>query len=138
MQVSSPVTLTSGDDSATIEISDSIGGSQTITSSGNSDNRIRKLAVTYSITADEVDFFYGAQVGEGGVLMGNNSRIEGNVFSNGNISGGGEITDTVTVATNGNRIEDIEVGGDAYAYSYSNADIEGTLHYVSGGTVEKL
>jgi len=136
MQVSSPITLTSGDDSTTIEISDSIGGSQTITSKGNSDNRIRKLAVTYSITTDKVNFFYGAQVGEGGVLMGNNSKIEGNVFSDGNISGGGKITDTVTIATNGNIIEDIEVGGDVYVHSCSNANIGGTLHYVSGGTIE--
>ncbi len=136
MQIPSSIILTSDDSSATIEISDSIGGSRTITSQGNSDNRIRKLAVTYSITSDKVDFFYGAQVGEGGVLMGNNSKIEGNVFSNGSISGNGEITDTVTVASNGNTIEDISVGGNAYAYSCNNADIEGTLYSVSGGTIQ--
>ncbi|NQV00910.1 MAG: hypothetical protein HQ537_02225 [Parcubacteria group bacterium] len=136
MQFSSPNSLTVEDGSAVVEASDLIGGSQTITSQGNVDNRIRKLAVTYSITSDEVNFFYGAQVGEGGIVMGNNSKIEGNVFSNGSISGGGEITNIVTVANNGNKIEDITVGEDAYVYSCSNANIEGTLYSVSGGTIE--
>lgn len=136
MQFSSPNSLVVEDGSAVVEASDLIGGSQTITSQGNVDNRIRKLAVTYSITSDEVNFFYGAQVGEGGIVMGNNSKIEGNVFSNGSISGGGEITNIVTVANNGNKIEDITVGEDAYVYSCSNANIEGTLYSVSGGTIE--
>ncbi|MCH7882912.1 hypothetical protein IIA95_00660 [Patescibacteria group bacterium] len=54
-----------------------------------------------------ISFFYGAQVGEGGVAMGNNSRIEGaggtagNIYSNGPITGGSgaTITGDATVAT---------------------------------------
>ncbi len=136
MQVTSSYTLNNGDDSATIEITEPIGGSRTIISQGNSDNRIRKVAVTYSVTADEINFFYGAQAGEGGVIMGNNSQIQGNVFSNGNIIGKGEITDTATVANNGNLIEDATINKNAYAYSCANADIHGTLYYVSGGIID--
>ena len=33
-------------------------------------------------------FYYGVQVGDGGLDMGNSSRVNGNVFSNGNITGG--------------------------------------------------
>lgn len=139
MQISSPNILAVGNNSANIEISDLIGGSQTITSQGDADGRIRKLSVAYLVTTDNVSFFYGAQVGEGGMIMGNNSRIEGNVFSNGNILplGGGtsEITDTVTIAINGNRIDSVDVGGDLYVHSCKDSDITGVLHYVSSGSI---
>ncbi|MFH1461229.1 MAG: hypothetical protein ABIF84_02315 [Patescibacteria group bacterium] len=135
MQISSPNTLTIGDGSTTIEITDPIGGSRTITSQGNIDNRIRKVTVVYAITSDKVNFHYGAQAGEGGVLMGSNSKIIGNVFSDGDISGAGEITDTATVANINKKIEDVAIGGDAYTYSCGNADIKGTLYYVHGGTI---
>jgi len=134
MQVASPNIITINDQSATIEISDEIGSSRTITSQGNTDERIKKVAATYTITTDQVDFFYGAQAGEGGIIMGNNSQIIGNVFSNGNISGQGEITETAMLANN-SIIEDAEVGGDLYTYSCNNVDIEGTLYYLSGGSI---
>ncbi|MBU1292424.1 hypothetical protein KKH07_03075 [Patescibacteria group bacterium] len=135
MQISSPNTLTIGDDSTTIEITSPIGGSRTITSQGNADNKIKKIAVAYYITSDEVNFHYGAQAGEGGIIMGNNSGVQGNVFSNGSISGLGTITNTATIAGIGNTIEDMNVDGDVYTYSCSNANIDGTLYYVSGGII---
>lgn len=140
MQLFSSNTLTVGQSSIVMNISNAIGGSRTITSQGNTDNRIRKLSVLYIITTDKISFYYGAQAGQGGVLMGNNSRIEGNVFSNGSIlsSGGGtaDITDTVIIAGNGNKIEKINIGGDAYVHSCKDSDINGILHYVSGGGIE--
>ncbi|MBU4082645.1 hypothetical protein KKB98_01710 [Patescibacteria group bacterium] len=135
----SPNSLSVENNSTVVEISDLIGGSQTITSRGNADGRIRKLSVAYLVTTDDVSFFYGAQVGEGGMIMGNNSRVEGNVFSNGSILplGGGvsEITDTVTIAINGNQIDSVNVGGDLYTHSCQDPDITGVLHYVSGGSI---
>lgn len=140
MQFPSPNTLTIGDSSTSIEISEElISGSWMITCQGDTDNRIRKLTVTYSKTTGEVSFYYGAQVGQGGIIMGNNSQIQGNVFSNGSIlpsgGGGGEVINTAIVALNGNIIEKVNIGGDAYAYSCKDSDITGTLYYVTGGTI---
>jgi len=140
MQFSSPNTLTVGDSSTSIEISEElIGGSWDITCQGDTNNRIRKLTVTYGETIDGVSFYYGAQAGEGGVTMGNNSQIIGNFFSNSSIlpsgGGGGEITDTAIIALNENIIEATNVGGDAYAYSCKDSNITGTLYYVTGGTI---
>ena len=140
MQFFSPNTLAVGDSTANIDISEAIGGSRTIISQGNADNRIRKVMVTYIVTTDEVSFYYGVQAGHGGISMGNNSRIEGNVFSNGSIlpSGGGtaDITDTAIVAINGNKIDSANIGGDAYVHSCKDSNITGTLYYVSGGSVQ--
>lgn len=136
LQFSSSNSLMVGDNLANIEISDLISGTRTIISQGNAQERIRKLSTDYVVVFDEVSFFYGAQVGEGGIIMGNNSRIEGNVFSNGSISGGGEITGTVIVANDGNEIKDVTIGEDVYVYSCVNSDITGTLNYVSGGEYE--
>lgn len=141
MNWSSPYGLKVGNGSTTIEISGIVGGSRTITSTGNSSNRIRKIQVVYVVSTQEVSFYYGAQVGEGGMLMGNNARVQGNIYSNGNVipaKGGdkGFIDETVIVAINGNRIEGLQVGKDAKAHSCKDSQITGALTYVSGGSVQ--
>ena len=136
MNFSQSNSLTINDGTATIEISDSIGGSRVITSSGSVLNRIRKIRVIYVISTDGISFHYGAQAGDGGVEMENNSRIKGNVFSNGNITGingKGYIDYTVKVATIGSRIEGLVVGEDAYTHNCKDSTVGGiknTLLYI--------
>lgn len=121
--------LNVGSASTTIEISDIIGSSRTITSRGNFLNRIRKVAVTYEVSSEKISFYYGAQVGDGGIEMKDNSQIRGNVFSNGSIlaSGGALTTGTVIVARNGNKIEGLNVGEDAKVYQCINSKIDKIL-----------
>ena len=136
MNFSKSNSLTIDNRIATIEISDSIGGSRTITSQGDVSNRIRKVSTVYTITTDHISFYYGAQVGEGGITMENNSRIKGNVFSNGNIAavgGKGYIDYTVKVATIGSKIEGLDIGKDAYTHNCKDCVIGGTLYYSGGG-----
>jgi len=72
---------------ATISISQS-GNKKIINVIGEKDNRFRNLGVILEIDDSSVSFFYGVQVGEGGMIMSNNSRISGSIYSNGSISGG--------------------------------------------------
>lgn len=128
--------LTLGNGASTVEISDIVGGTITITSTGNVNNRIRKVQVVFTITNDQVSFYYGAQVGDGGMIIKNNSTIDGNVFSNGSVIGGGnnsEIAHSVIVAGSGNILEKVKVGEDATVHHCRNSGIGGTLTYVSGG-----
>ncbi|MBI4101714.1 MAG: hypothetical protein HY443_01995 [Candidatus Nealsonbacteria bacterium] len=128
-----------GSSTANIAISDLIGGARTITAQGNSTNQIRKVQATYEISSDKTSFFYGAQVGEGGLKMSSNSQIHGNVFSNGSIlpegSGRGRIDNDAYVASNGNRVEGVDVGGDGHAFAFEDCDVSGKIYYVSGGSV---
>jgi len=140
MNWSSPYNLVLGDSSTTVTVSGAIGGSRTITSEASNLNRIRKTQVIYQITTDNVEFFYGTQVGEGGMLMGNaQSRVIGNVFSNGTVIGGvtggnSQIDNSVTVAGSGNKIDGLVIGEDALAHICEDSTIGGTLTYVSGGS----
>jgi hypothetical protein len=59
-----------------------------------------------SINSSVISFRYGVQIGEGGVNMNNGSRIEGNLFSNGDVSGSGTITGDATVAVGTDSIAD--------------------------------
>jgi Tfp pilus assembly protein PilX len=137
MDWSSPYSLTLGSGASAIEISDIIGGTRTITSTGNVNNRIRKVRVVFSIESDQISFYYGAQVGDGGIVMGNNSQVQGNVFSNGTITGGNgaNITNSVVIAGNGNKLQNVDVGEDATVHTCIDSIVEGTLTYVSGGSV---
>lgn len=119
-----------GDGTSTIEISDIIGGARTITAKGNVANRIRKIAVVYAITAEKLSFYYGAQVGDGGIQMQDSARIEGNVFSNGSalrLGGNPGITESVKIAKNGNILDGIKVGRDAFVDQCQNSQITGKL-----------
>lgn len=77
------------------------GADVSITSLGDveSANRHSKVELTNDTTG--VGFFYGVQVGEGGLIMDNSSVVTGNIFSNGNIAAGNSsrITGDTIVAT---------------------------------------
>lgn len=123
-------TLTVGSASADVTIGAISAGARTITSKGDRDERFRSAEAVYEISDAVPGFFYGAQVGEGGIELENISGIVGNVFSNGDVVGSGsnEITDSVKVAGAGNRIEGVQIGGDAFVDICGDADVAGALH----------
>ena len=63
------------------------GNTKTIFSEGVIGNTIRRLQSVVTITTSEIAFHYGVQVGAGGLVMGENAEITGNVYSNGPIEG---------------------------------------------------
>ena len=131
MKWSSSYQLNIGDNFSNIEISEAIGGTRTITSSGNVVNRIRKLEIIYAIETTDVSFYYGAQVGDAGIKMENNSKIIGNVFSNGSLNGDLPhviIEGTIKVAEAGKKIEGATITQNAYGDICENSDITGELH----------
>lgn len=77
------------------------GNDTTIESSSDFSNNKRKVKASLVITSDDLAFHYGVQVGPGGLTMGNNSEIDGNIYSDGTIMGGNgaEATGDVFVAT---------------------------------------
>lgn len=125
------VTLSSS--KATINVNSLIDGSLLVYSEGNSKNSIRRVEAVYELSNDFPGFFFGAQVGAGGLFMRGNSRINGNIFSNGPISMAGltRITDSVVIS----GIDGIITGawgtwvdGDLYSPNCTNMNIAGTLH----------
>lgn len=58
----------------------------------------RTVSSEVQINSSVVSFRFGVQVGQGGVVLDNNSQVNGNLYSNGNVSGNGYITGDATVA----------------------------------------
>ncbi len=129
-----------GGGSASVTILDKVGGARTIKAVGDVSGEKRKVEVVYGISSEKISFHYGAQVGEGGLSMANNSRVKGNVYSNGNITaakgGVGYIEETAVVAQNGNLMDGIEVWENALTYSCKDSKVLGDLTYVEGGVVD--
>ncbi len=71
-----------------------------ITAVGDISGIERALKTNMSINSVGASFFYGVQVGQGGLSMSNNATINGSVFSDGSITGanGASITGDVVVA----------------------------------------
>lgn len=66
----------------------------------------KTIKATVGINSSVVSFRYGVQTGQGGVAMSNGSKIIGNLFSNGNVSGSGTITGDATVAVGVDPVAD--------------------------------
>lgn len=94
---------------AVVTVTDS-GSSKIIESAGNVSSAVRKTSSSLTITTVGVGFFYGVQVGDGGLDMSNNARVNGNVYSNGNIIGapGARITGDAIVAGGINDLPSLE------------------------------
>ncbi|MEK7074415.1 MAG: hypothetical protein AAB968_01480, partial [Patescibacteria group bacterium] len=98
-QIDPSEVISVGNGSTAVTVTSS-GNDRIITSKGVRDAFQRNLETTLSITTQGVSFFYGAQTGEGGLDMKNNSSVSGNVYSNGPITGsaGAVITGDAFVA----------------------------------------
>ncbi len=110
----SSVTLSEGSYTTTVSTIDP--SNKQITSTGYVPNAVNpKATVTIkgnvSIDVGSVAFNFGVQVGVGGLQMDNNSQVFGNVYSNGDITGGpagsGLITGDATVAGGGSPTADL-------------------------------
>jgi Tfp pilus assembly protein PilX len=99
MTISSNYSLTVGDSLAQITVSGT--DLKTINSLGKNKNANRKIRTVISKETINPQFFYGVQVGEGGLIMNNGSSVYGNIYSDGTISGGSNtvITGDATIAT---------------------------------------
>lgn len=118
----------------TIDISNIVAGSRTILATADTGGIIKKIQAVYGLGGDNIQFYYGVQVGEGGLVMDNGSRVMGNVFSNGNITGSGTIDYSAIISGNGHSLQGVRIKGDVSVHNCSGSIIDGTLTLVQGGT----
>lgn len=129
MQISSSYVFSVGSDGTASVSVVGLGSLRTITSLGTVGSVSRRVQATVRLSSESnVPFNYGVQVGEGGVRMENNSDIFGSVYSNGSIvrvTGGQpqDITGDAFVASG--TIENIAVGGNAYAPTIDGGTVDG-------------
>lgn len=127
-------TLTIGSDTATITINQT-GQELTVTSEGDAASRNRNVSTTLKKNTTGASFFYGVQVGEGGLIIDHNDgQVIGNVYADGTSYGSGEVTGSITVAGDGNELQDLDIGEDAFVYSCADANITGNLTYNDAGS----
>lgn len=99
----------------------------------------RQIKVQVAISSTNANFFYGVQVGDGGLVMDNNSSVAGNVYSNGPIDGGlgAVITGEAFSAGPGGRIFDrLQVSQNAHAHQIDTLVTVGANAY--GQTMDNL
>ncbi|KKS96741.1 hypothetical protein A3B05_00170 [Candidatus Giovannonibacteria bacterium RIFCSPLOWO2_01_FULL_43_160] len=115
----------------------SAGGRRDVYSEGDLAGNVRALNAAL-LNSDGVSFYYGVQVGDGGLEMSNNSTINGNVFSNGSIVGsnGTIITGDAIVAgginTNPSLEWAIQNSDNFFATATGNRDI--TQSFIANAT----
>lgn len=132
---SSPSVLTVGEGTATRTYAQ-IGIASRFSSRGVVSDRHRLIEITTS-SVTEGGFNYGVQVGDLGLVMGLNSEVVGNVYSNGDIRGNAATKTRITgdaISAANHIIEDIEVMGDARADRFDDCIVGGTAHYVASIT----
>lgn len=126
-------TIAVASSTATVTVT-SNGSSRVVDSGGDYFADVRKLRATLALLSTGIDFFFGVQVGEGGLTLGDNSSVAGNVFSNGDINGNGSsksrITGTAQTAGS-HQIKDIRIDQNAAAERFSDCSVGGTASYVS-------
>lgn len=80
--------LNVGEGLTTVNITDE-GNKKIIQSSGDISQRTRILKAILNTNTSAISFHYGAQIDKGGLYIGNNASVQGNVYSNGSIIGQG-------------------------------------------------
>jgi Tfp pilus assembly protein PilX len=136
-------TVTLNGQTATIDVSQN-DDELTVTSEGNVNGLQRTVATTLEENTTKAAFFYGIQVDSGGMTMGNNSRVNGNVYSNGSITGGNgsTITGDAIVAGGLDDVAAVEwtahTADQLFATASSNRDIAQRFTATESGPLTKV
>lgn len=125
-QITGGEVLAVGNGTSTITVT-TLGSERTIRSEGRLGRAQQNLEARIEITsAVNVPFLYGAQVGDGGLEMMQNSTVKGSVYSNGHIIGTTNSTITGNaVAAGTSRLEKGVVNGNAQANLITESVIDG-------------
>ena len=135
-----------GESSVVVNIPVETDNSREITAEGDFFNRKRKVKIDYATVSQDVAFYYGIQVGDLGLEMDVNTKVIGNIYSNGPItgvsSGQSVIEGSAISAGNSGIIQNVKTsalsgGGDAWANTLKgvpppppdNCEIEGDAYY---------
>ena len=131
LQVSATETLTVGNSTVVTTTSNYPGG-KIVLSVGEENGRVRKIQ-SELMEGDGVSFSFGVQTDNGGIIMRNNSSINGNVFSNGPIIGHNlnRVNGSAISAGPSGLITEIRATGTAYAHTIHDSHILGNAHYTS-------
>ncbi|MBI4134542.1 MAG: hypothetical protein HY471_00330 [Candidatus Sungbacteria bacterium] len=136
-QIVSGEALASGTATATVTITGTSFEKTIVAEAVEGNAYYRTIESRIAIQGTPSGFSYGIQSGAGGFELGQNSTINGNVFSNGSIEGEGATKSTITgtaQAAGTSTIEDIRVDMAAYAGSFHDCSIGGGAYYVSSIT----
>lgn len=140
--IGSSFAITLNDATADIEVSTISSSHRKITAIGDASDRTRAVSADVSESTNDVQFFYGVQVGDAGLSMNNNSAVNGSVYSNGNITGSGVITGDVVVAggINDNPIDQWIDGvtDQPFATASTNRDIAQSFIASAAGTIGRV
>jgi hypothetical protein len=129
----------------TVSVAAIDSGAKSVTSTGSvSGSASRTVKVKLGVNAATVTFRYGSQAGEGGIIFANNSGLQGNLYSNGNIVGAQHayISGDAFVAGSGGSISNMCIGyntkdcvpavGSAHAHTVTGSTVSGTIYCQSG------
>ncbi len=137
MQVSSVEVLSAASSTATTTITNMGSNEKLVTAEGDSNNRIRKSEASVTITSGN-SFSYGVQVGDGGFKMENNSIVNGNIYSNGQVEGENSnlVKGDVVSAGPLGVVDGIHATSSVYAHTIRNSTIDKDAYYQSiSGTI---
>lgn len=128
IQISNEEFLTLDNYIATTTIIDIIDG-KTVIGAGNYADYFRNIKSKLA-KGTGISFFYGVQVGLGGFTMSGNAQVNGNIYSNGPVSGG-TVTGSAISAGPSGSINGTVIGqagvGNGHAHMVTNSTIAGTL-----------
>ena len=138
LQISNQELLTLDNNFSTTTILDTMEG-KTVKSSGNYFDYNRNIE-TKILKGTGVSFFYGVQIGNGGLDMGGGTRIVGNVYSSGDVHGDGSdgVTGSVVAAgpypakIYGDGGDKFDIGGDAWANRVIDTQTVGIIYCNTG------
>ncbi len=130
LQVSGTETISLNNASTTILISDVNSSEKEVVSMGDVLGSNRKMKTVLNI-ASGTSFNYGVQVGAGGLSLKSASSVNGNVYSNGNITGDylNLIAGDAMAAGSTGKIYQINPTGSAYANIIDASNIVGDAYY---------
>ncbi|MDO8265102.1 MAG: hypothetical protein Q7T34_01895, partial [Candidatus Parcubacteria bacterium] len=130
LPISSGYNLAVSNGSTTVTISGN--DPKTITSFAGINNIRRKAQTVLLLETINPQFYFGVQIGEGGLEMANNTRINGNLYSDGAVNGATDsvVSGDISVAGVSN-INSITVLGTARANDIKNSKICGDAYYQS-------
>ncbi|HCC04765.1 TPA: hypothetical protein DEP58_00485 [Patescibacteria group bacterium] len=131
LSVSATESLTEGDITVQTTTTNTPDG-KIVLSVGNENGRIRKME-TVLIEGDGAAFSFGVQTDNGGIILENNSSIDGNVYSNGSVTGSGLnlIKGTAISAGPSGYITEVHATGSAYAHIIDSSRIDDDAFYTS-------